>query len=100
MNFGLEIKKKNPKVISLLGCWINIHIYTYTSLKVESPASSPSRISGAVHLIGKHPWKTTNKRLPYKTYVPFFQSDLKKNMKLHNVNMLKCEKKATFVVPL
>ena len=57
MNFGSEMIKKNPKVISSLGWWINIHVYTYTSLKVESPASSPSRISGAVHLIGKRPWK-------------------------------------------
>ena len=72
MNFGREKIKKNPKVISSLGWWINIHVYTYTSLKVESPASSPSRISGAVHLIGKRPWKkTTNNCLPYKAYVHF-----------------------------
>ena len=33
----------------------SVQKYTYTSLKVESPAKFPNKISGAVHFIGKRP---------------------------------------------
>ena len=56
--------------------------YTYTSLKVESSAKFPNKISGAVHLIGKQP---CNDSL-FKNKC-FNTSELKKDMHV-NVKLL------------